>query len=48
MEYHNQVRQGYLEIAKREPGRVIVIDGSQPKEAIFEIVRSKVEELLGM
>ena len=48
LEYHSQVRKGYREIAKMEPARVVVIDGSKPKEAIFEIVRNHVEKLLGL
>jgi dTMP kinase len=48
MEYHNKVRQGYLMIAREEPDRIVVIDGSLPKEKIFETVRSRVEELLAL
>jgi dTMP kinase len=46
LEYHGKVRKGYLEIARQEPKRVIVIDGRLPKDAIFEIVRSRAEKLL--
>jgi dTMP kinase len=46
LEYHGKVRKGYLEIARQEPGRIIVIDGSLPKDKIFEIVKSRVEKLL--
>ncbi len=35
-EFFNRVRDGYLEIAKGEPGRFVVIDGKQPIEAIHE------------
>ena len=47
LEYHSKVRQGYREIAEKEPGRVVMIDGRKPREEIFEIVKSKVEKLLG-
>ena len=30
LEFYQRVRQGYLELAQREPGRVKVIDGSRP------------------
>ena len=30
LEFYQRVRQGYLDLAKREPGRVKVIDGSRP------------------
>ncbi|NTV29295.1 MAG: dTMP kinase [Candidatus Omnitrophica bacterium] len=46
LEYHNRVRQGYLDIARKEPGRVVVIDGRQSREEIFAIIKQKVEPLL--
>ena len=30
LEFYQRVRQGYLDLAQREPGRVKVIDGSRP------------------
>jgi dTMP kinase len=43
VEFYETVRQGYLDLAKREPKRVKVIDGSQSIEAvgkqIWELVR---------
>ncbi len=42
-EFYQRVRQGYLDLANREPGRIKVIDGSQSIEAverqIWEVVR---------
>jgi dTMP kinase len=46
LEYHGKVRKGYLEIARQEPERVVLIDGSLPKDKIFEIIKSRVEKLL--
>ena len=46
LEYHNRVRKGYLDIAKKEPGRVMVIDGRKAKEEIFAIIKQKVDALL--
>jgi len=44
LEFHNRVRQGYLDLSKREPRRVKVIDGSQTIEAIekqlWDLVKS--------
>ena len=44
VEFYERVRQGYLDLAKREPKRVKVIDGSQSIEAvgkqIWELVRN--------
>ncbi len=45
LDYHQRVRQGYLEIARLEPERVVVVDGRQPKEDIFVTVTQKVEQL---
>jgi len=46
LDYHNRVRQGYLELAKAEPQRVKVISAHQTKEEIQTIVRRYIEELL--
>ncbi len=35
-EFHKRVRNGYLQLAKNEPDRFMVIDASQPKEIISE------------
>ena len=45
-EFFERVRQGYLELAKEEPGRIIVIDGKQPIEAIHEIIWTEVDGML--
>ncbi|MBN1870141.1 MAG: dTMP kinase [Candidatus Omnitrophica bacterium] len=44
--YHNRVRQGYIQIARREPGRVKLINADQPKEEIFNIVKGHIDRLL--
>ncbi len=46
LDYHNHVRQGYLELARLEPERikVITVDGS--KEDIFKRVKPFVDRLL--
>lgn len=36
MEFHERVRAGYLEIARREPGRIVVVDGAREAEAIHQ------------
>jgi len=43
IDFYDRVRQGYLELAKREPGRVKVVDGSQS----IETVGQKVWQLVG-
>ena len=43
LEFFDRVRQGYLELARREPQRVKVVDGSQSLDKvgqqIWELVR---------
>lgn len=43
IEFHRRVREGYLRIAKLEPGRIKIIDASEPisvvSEKIWETVR---------
>ena len=34
--FHQRVREGFLEIARNEPGRVLIIDASQPFPDVFE------------
>ena len=46
LKYHNQVRQGYLELAKQEPKRIKVIKANGSKEEIQEVVREYVRKLL--
>ncbi len=45
-EFFHRVRNGYLELAKEEPDRFIVIDGKQPIETIHEEIWKTVEYLL--
>jgi len=32
--FHRRLRDGFLELARREPGRFVVIDSSGPREAV--------------
>lgn len=43
IEFHKRVRQGFLDIAKREPERYIVVDGTQSIEEIQQEIRDKIE-----
>lgn len=40
LEFHERVRQGYLRIAKEEPDRVKIIDGSKGIEEVHQIICS--------
>ncbi len=44
--FHQRVREGYLKLAADDPERWLVIDASQSKEKIAEIIWQRVSELL--
>ncbi len=44
--FHRRVREGYLQMATREPDRWLVIDATQPVEAIQASIRAGVEAKL--
>lgn len=48
IEFHQRVRDGFLEIARREPERCVVIDGGRTQEAVHELVIAAVGERLGV
>ncbi len=47
IEFHKRIRQGYLEIAEREPHRIKIIDASRSIEEVFESVKDEINKLLG-
>ena len=44
--FHQKIREGYLKLAGDEPERWLVIDASQSKEKIAEIIWQRVSQLL--
>ena len=46
MEFHRRVRQGYLEMARAEPERWLVIDARLPQEEITQLIWQRVESML--
>ena len=46
LEFYQRVRQGYLQIARREPHRVHILDGNQPIENIQEEIVRLISPLL--
>ena len=46
MAFHHRVREGYLKLAANEPERWLVIDATQPKEKIAQIIWQRVSQLL--
>ena len=47
-DFHERVREGYLRIASREPGRVVVIDASRPLEEVIETVLGNLRAISGL
>lgn len=45
IDFHQRVRQGYLELAAREPERWLVVDATQSKEEIAAIIWHRVSQL---
>jgi dTMP kinase len=45
-EYHDLVRSGYLDIAKKDPQRVVIIDGRKSREENFAAISARVDILL--
>ncbi|MGI9952584.1 dTMP kinase [Moorellaceae bacterium AZ2] len=46
LDFHRRVREGYLELARREPGRIKIIDALGSKDEVFRQVWGAVETLL--
>lgn len=46
LEFHRRVRQGFREQAAAEPGRVRLVDASQPAEAVAAAIWDQVEPLV--
>jgi dTMP kinase len=44
LDFHRRVREGYLEIARAEKRRVVVLDASRDVEALFAAIASAVDE----
>ena len=47
-DFHQRLRQGFLDIAAREPQRCAVIDGAGSIEAVQEAIREAVNSRLGL
>ena len=44
--FHQRVREGYVKLAANDPQRWLVIDASQPKAKISQIIWQRVSQLL--
>lgn len=45
-EYHAKVRQGYRDLAARYPSRIRLIDGTLPRDQVFQIILREVRDIL--
>jgi len=46
LSFHRRVREGYLDMARADPDRWLVIDASLSKEKIAELIWDRVSQLL--
>jgi len=44
--FHQKVREGYLKLAANDPQRWLVVDASQPKSKVAQIIWQRVSQLL--
>jgi dTMP kinase len=44
-DFHDRVRQRFLDLARREPHRYLVLDASDPREQLQEVIRRRVRDL---
>ncbi len=47
MQFHQKVRRGFLDLAKRNPKRYKVVDALQDKDAVAEQIRKELERVFG-
>ncbi|MBS0655646.1 MAG: dTMP kinase, partial [Verrucomicrobia bacterium] len=45
--FHKRVHQGFIELAKKFPERIVRLDGTLSKDALYEAAFDKVERLMG-
>ncbi len=46
--FHQSVRDGFLDIARREPGRCVVIAATETRDMVAQAIRDTVAERLGL
>ena len=46
--FHQRLREGFLDIARHEPGRCVIIDAGEAAERVQSAIRSVVRDRLGM
>lgn len=48
LQFHERVRNGYLEMAAAEPNRFVIINADRPKEAVHKDIINRLESLMKM
>jgi len=48
LEFHRRVREGFLAIARAEPGRVAVVDATADRDAVAAAIAAVADERLGL
>jgi dTMP kinase len=46
LDFHQRVREGYLALAQKDPGRIRVYDGELAQDALFEMIWKDISALL--
>ncbi len=46
LDFHYRLRQGYLDLAKKEPNRFCIVDAEQSKKDVWKDVKEKLDEVL--
>ena len=46
LDFHRRVREGFLELVAAEPERWLVVDATQNKEKVAEIIWQRISQLL--
>lgn len=46
LDFQNKVRNGYLELAKKYPERIKIIDSGKPVEEVFDCVKKIIDEVI--
>ncbi len=46
IEFHRRVREGFLELARRYPERMVVLDGRRPVEELQQEIITEIEKLI--
>jgi dTMP kinase len=46
LDFHDRVRQGFLDLAAHEPSRYLVVDATQSPDAVESLIQVRVVELL--